>query len=144
VSTAEPIAPSAQATVHVAWAGGHRFDAGRPHGATLRLDGSGESGQSPVDAVLSALASCASADVVDILAKRRTPVTSLTVDVVGQRTAAMPRRLTQITLTFTVAGEGLERAQVERAIDLSITKYCSVRDSLRDDISVDWVLVLHS
>ncbi len=108
----------------------------------MRLDSSGASGPSPLDAVLSALGACASVDVVEILAKRRTPVESLNVEVVGERVDTVPRRLKRATLHFSISGEGIERAQAERAIELSVTKYCSVRDSLREDIAVDWTLTL--
>ena len=131
------------ARVHVKWAGGHRFDAGRPHGPTLRLDGSGETGQSPVDAVLSALASCVSIDVVDILAKRRTPVERLEIAVEGERWTGTPRRLVAMTLAFTIDGAGIDAEHAERAIDLSLNKYCSVRDSLSRDIGITWTLALN-
>lgn len=128
--------------VRVTWAGEHRFDAGRPDGPVLRLDASGATGQSPVDALLSALASCASADVVDILAKRRTPVQTMSVEVEGERVDTTPRRFKHITLHFRVAGTGIERVHAERAIELSLAKYCSVRESLRPDIPVEWTLEL--
>ena len=124
------------------WAGGMRFDSGRPGGPAARFDGSGETGQSPVDGVLSALASCVSVDVVEILAKRRTPAAALTVDVLGERVDTIPRRLKSITLDFHITGDGIEREHAERAIDLSLTRYCSVRDSLAKDIPVTWNLTL--
>jgi putative redox protein len=130
------------AKVRVTWAGGERFDTGRPGGPTARIDGTGETGQGPVDALVSALASCAAIDVVQILAKRRTPVKSLTVDVVGERVDGVPRRLRHATLDFHIAGEGIARGDAERAIDLAINKYCSVRDSLARDIPVEWSLTL--
>ncbi len=83
-------------------------------------------------------------DVVDILAKRRTPVESLEVEVVGERVDTVPRRFTHVTLAFTIAGTGVERAQAERAIELAVTKYCSVRDSLSPDIPVEWTLALEN
>jgi putative redox protein len=83
-----------------------------------------------------------SVDVVEILAKRRTPVATLTVDVVGERVTTIPRRLKRVTLEFHITGAGIEREHAERAIELSITKYCSVRDSLAKDIAVDWSLRL--
>jgi putative redox protein len=129
--------------VQVAWAGAHRFDAGRPGGPTLRIDGSGETGQSPVDAVLSALASCTAVDVVDILEKRRTPVEALTIDVTGERFDGIPRRLTHVLLAYRVDGAGIERVHAERAIELAITKYCSVRDSLSREIVIEWSLALN-
>ncbi len=137
-----PPAPKPPARVRTTWAGGERFDSGRPGGPTARFDGTGETGQSPVDGILSALASCVSIDVVEILAKRRTPVASLAVDVVGERVTTIPRRLKSVKLDFHITGEGIEREHAERAIELSITKYCSVRDSLAKDIHVEWALHL--
>lgn len=134
--------PKPPLRVTVKWAGGHRFDTGREGGSVTRLDGSSETGQSPPEALLSALASCSAVDVVDILAKRRTPVTSLEVKVVGDRVDATPRRFAHITLAFRISGEAIEKAQAERAISLAVTKYCSVRESLRTDIDVDWTLEL--
>jgi putative redox protein len=128
--------------IHVNWVGGHRFDAGRPNGPTARIDGEGETGQSPPETLLSALATCVSYDVIDILAKQRTPIESLEIDVVGQRVDTIPRRYKHITLNFRIAGKGIEKAQALRAIELSATKYCSVGDSLRSDILVDWTLEL--
>lgn len=129
--------------VEVKWRGDRRFDAGRPGGSTLRLDGSGETGQSPVDAVLSALASCVSIDVVEILAKRRTPVERLDIAVTGHRAQGTPRRLVAIDLAFALDGAGIDREQAARAVDLSLNKYCSVRDSLARDIVITWNLVLN-
>ena len=128
--------------IHVKWVGGHRFDAGRPNGTAARIDGDGETGQSPPETLLSALATCVSYDVIDILAKQRTPIESLEIDVVGERVDSIPRRYNYITLSFRIAGKGIERDQALRAIELSATKYCSVRDSLRGDIQVAWNLEL--
>jgi putative redox protein len=110
----------------------------------MRIDASGKTGQSPVDTLLSALATCTASDVVDILEKRRTPIESLRIDVVGERVDTVPRRFKHITLTFHISGEGIEREHAERAIDLSVNKYCSVRDSLSRDVVVDWQLDLNS
>jgi putative redox protein len=126
--------------IHVNWVGGHRFDAGRPNGPTARIDGEGETGQSPPETLLSALATCVSYDVIDILAKQRTPIESLEIDVVGERVDTIPRRYKYITLNFRIGGKGIEKEQAQRAIELSATKYCSVRESLRPDIQVAWTV----
>ncbi|MEY3726254.1 MAG: hypothetical protein RI971_831 [Chloroflexota bacterium] len=129
--------------VTVRWDGAHRFDGGRPgSAATIRLDASGETGPSPVDALLGALASCTGVDIVDILEKRRTPVTSLDIAVTGQRADATPARLTAIALRYRIGGAGIERAHAERAIELAVTKYCSVRDSLDPAMRITWTLEL--
>jgi putative redox protein len=125
------------------WKGEQAFDAGRPDGPVSRIDGNALSGPSPVDTLLSALAACSAIDVVEILKKRRTPVTSLAVEVTGTRVDVVPRRLTHVQLLFHVTGAGIEREQAARAIELSITKYCSVRDSLDPAITIEWELDLH-
>jgi len=95
-----------------------------------------------VDGLLASLAACAGIDVAEILAKRRTPATSLRVEVVGERVTTTPKRLKHVTLNFHIAGDGIDRANAERAIDLAVNKYCSVRDSLRPDVPVEWTLEL--
>ncbi len=128
--------------VEVSWSGGHAFTGGRPTGPKIQLDGDAVLGPGPVDALLMSLASCTSIDVVEMMAKRRTPVTSLDIDVKGDRAGGPPARLTRIVLRYTMSGEGLDRDHAERAIDLSINKYCSVKDSLNPDIPVEWSLEL--
>lgn len=139
-SGAQP--PKPPSRVKVKWAGEHLFDTGRDGGPAARFDGDGKAAQTPPDALLSALASCVSVDVVDILAKRRTPPESLEVDVVGERVDTTPRRFRHITLNFAITGKSIERDQAERAVELAVTKYCSVRDSLAPDINVDWTINL--
>ena len=123
--------------VRAVWAGDHRFDTGRVGGPTARFDGSGDSGQSPPDALLSALAACSGVDVVDILAKRRTPVERLSIDVTFVRRAEMPRRFEHIVLTYRVDGAGIERVHAERAVQLAFATYCSVAASLAPDVVVE-------
>ena len=129
--------------VRATWAGEHRFDTGRPDGPVARLDGSAHTGQSPVDAVLSGLAACSGIDLVDILAKRRTPVERLTIDVEGVRREEAPRRLTRLRVTFHVDGAGIEAVHAERAVILAFEKYCSVAASLAPDTLVETVVVVN-
>ncbi|CAN5352114.1 hypothetical protein BH23GEM2_BH23GEM2_19820 [soil metagenome] len=128
--------------VSVAWGGDQRFEFGRQNRPWVTLDGRGQAGPSPFDALLGAIASCAAIDVVVILEKRRTPVRSLQVEVVAMRAEGVPRRMTSAELHFRIAGAGIEQEQAERAIDLSINKYCSVRSSLDPDAPVTWTLDL--
>ena len=129
--------------VHASWKGGQRFEAGRPDGPAFLIDGTGSAAQGPVDALLSALASCVSIDVVEILAKRKTPVSRFDITVTGQRADATPRRLVEVKLDFAMDGEGIDRPQATRAVDLSLNKYCSVRESMARDILFTWSLTLN-
>ncbi len=138
-----PTAPNA-AHVHVTWAGGLRFDAGPPAGPVARIDGSAETGQGPLDAILSALAICAATDILEILEKRRTPAGRFTADVVGERVETVPRRLRQIDLHYTIDGPDIDRGHAERAVDLALTKYCSVRGSLDPAIPITFVVTLNN
>ena len=131
------------ALAKIVWAGEHRFDAKHPDSETIRMDVSGKTGTSPVTTLLAALGGCVSVDVIDILAKRKTPVEALEIDVQATRVNGTPKRLASATLNFDIKGTGIERVHAERAIDLAINKYCSVRDSLRQDINVDWTLTLN-
>jgi putative redox protein len=108
----------------------------------MRLDGNAESGQTPVDGLVSALAACTMVDVVDILAKRRTPATALKVEAVAQRASAIPARVTQVALEYRLDGDA-DRETAERAIALAITKYCSVRDSLDPALPIEASLTLN-
>jgi putative redox protein len=130
--------------VAVTWAGDQQFDGGRVGGATIHVDGRGATGPSPVDALLIALASCTGIDVVDILAKRRTPVESLSIQVTGERANAVPSRVSAVDIAFTMKGAGVERVHAERAIELAVTKYCSVRDTLDPNMPIRWTLNLES
>jgi putative redox protein len=129
--------------VHAVWKGEQRFDAGRPGEEKTRLDGTGKTGQSPVDALCSAIAACTGIDVVEILAKRRTPVERLDIDVVGERSDGTPRRIVGLQLTYRIEGAGIDREHAERAIDLAVNKYCAVRESLARDIEVHWSMTLN-
>jgi len=128
--------------VLVTWTGGQSFTAGRADGPVQVIDGDAVTGPSPVDTLLNALAACTAIDVVEILAKRRTPVATLSVSVEGARAQATPSRLIGIVLHYTISGAGIERTHAERAVDLSVNKYCSVRDSLDPNLPVRWTLAL--
>lgn len=124
------------------WKGEEEFDVSKPGGLATRIDGHGKTGMGPVDTLLGALATCSAMDVVGILRKQRTPVSSLEVEVTGQRAQATPAAVTHAMLKFTITGEGIQREQALKAIELSVTKYCSVRDSLDPAIPVEWELEL--
>lgn len=143
-TTAMPIVGKPPATVSVTWTGDHRFEGVRQSGGpSITMDSTGHAGPSPVDTLLCALGGCTGVDVVDILTKRRTPMTTLTVDVQGERFAGTPSRITRIHLVYHITGADVERVHAERAIELAVTKYCSVRDSLDPNMPITWALELN-
>jgi putative redox protein len=108
----------------------------------LVIDGDSAAGCSPVQLLAMALASCMSADIVDIVRKGRHQLTAFRATLTGQRAAEPPRRLLAVTLEFTLTGV-IPDAAVERAIALSRDKYCSVWHSLRQDIELSTVFTIH-
>jgi putative redox protein len=82
-------------------------------------------GPSPMEAVLMALCSCTSVDVVSILKKKRQPVTGLRVSAVATQAPSPPRVFTHIKLTYAVRGR-VSRKAAQDAVSLSKQKYCSV------------------
>jgi putative redox protein len=112
-------------------------------GPTITVDNTGKAEPGPVDTLLIALAACTTEDVLTILEKRRTPASRLEIEVEGKRANATPARLTDVHLRYVIDGDGIDRANTLRAIELAVTKYCSVRDSLDQSIAIDWSLVLN-
>lgn len=92
-------------------------------------------GVKPSDLLLLAVASCASFDVVDILAKQREPLADLRVGCSGEQMPAAPYTFTKIHIHYVVHGP-VNPAKLERAINLSQIKYCSVINSLGPQVAV--------
>lgn len=99
----------------------------------MTLDSAADAGPSPMQALAFGLAACMAMDVVHILKKGRHDLRGLRADLSGSRAPETPHRFTAITLNYTVNGD-VPTDAVERAIDLSREKYCSVWHSLRQDI----------
>ncbi len=84
---------------------------------------------------------CMSIDVLTILQKGRVEVTSLETRVEAERAPEPPKYFTRVRLTFSLEGPSPEeRGKVDRAIELSREKYCSVFHSLRPDLEFETVV----
>lgn len=122
--------------IELVWRGDERFDAVTPSGVELAIDGSRETGVSPVEALAVALASCMGVDVVDILKKGREDLTGCRIRVDGDRRDTPPRRYTALRLEIELTGWSLNRTKAERAVQLSRDTYCSVWSSMAPDIEL--------
>lgn len=121
---------------------GTRF-VGERDGVRTAIDGSGRAGASPVALLLEALAGCSAADVVEILHKGRQDLRGLWVRARADRRPEPPRYLTRVELVFRIAGD-VAREKAERAVALSLEKYCSVSHTLRRDLELEWSVELES
>ena len=104
--------------------------------ARLTVDSDGAAGPSPMQALAFALAGCMAMDVVHMLRKGRHDLHGLRLDLSATRAPEQPRRFTAVTLHFIVTG-AVPTDAIQRAIDLSREKYCSVWHSMRQDITLD-------
>jgi putative redox protein len=114
------------------WEADLRFRA-MPDRVPLVLDGRSQAGPSPVEALALALASCMAVDVADILQKGRHRLSAMRTQFTGERAPEPPSRFTEIRLHFALDTDAPAHA-IDRAIELSHDKYCSVWHSMRQDI----------
>jgi putative redox protein len=129
-------------TVRLEQVGAAAFEATAGSGGKLIVDGSpdigGEGrGMRPMELLLASLASCSAMDVVHILRKQRQSLERLTIDIEGVRVDATPAPYKTVKLVFTAHGT-VEPDKLQRAVGLSVEKYCSVGASLDPKIAVTW------
>jgi putative redox protein len=122
-------------TATLTWQGDLRFRA-TSGDAAIVFDSESSAGPSPVQALAMALAGCMAIDIADILIKGRHELSSLAAGITGVRRDQPPHYFVQFTLHFTLTGD-IPAHAVERAIQLSRDKYCSVWQSLRQDTRLD-------
>jgi putative redox protein len=134
VSDPKAGAPPGALVLDLEWLGDHRLR-GRSEGVEMVLDSPPVAGPSPVQALAFALAGCMATDVVVVMRRGRFDLQGLEARLVAERAPAEPRRIVKVALHLRLAGE-IPRDRVERAIQLSREKYCSVWHSLRTDIGL--------
>lgn len=117
----------------VKFAGDDLFIGTSPSGHAFAIDTKGDrkSAPTPMEMLLVSVAACTAADVISILQKKRQDVTEYLVQVEGTRAEDYPRKFTAFNVHHIVHGRGVSADAVERAIELSDTKYCSVAATVR-------------
>ena len=128
----------------VRWIGGKQFVGidSTKHSVVLSTTDEGV-GMKPSELMLVALAACTAVDVVEILAKKRQPLTSLEISTSAEQDADPPWTFRKIHLHYKLSGVGLTEKAVAQAIELSEEKYCSEASTLRGvaEISYDYEVV---
>jgi len=117
---------------NVRWVTGKQFvgiDSSK-HSVVLSTGDEGV-GVKPSEMLLVALSACTAVDVVDILAKKRTPLSYLEIVATGEQDPNPPWPYRKIHLLYKISGKGLTEKSVSQAIALSEEKYCSVAATIR-------------
>jgi putative redox protein len=117
-------------TVQVKWSHDRLFEGIGSNGATALMSPTDGPGVSPMQMLLLGMGGCTAYDVVDILEKQRQPLTGLELEITGARGEEQPKPWTQIHVLYRFRGDGLDAAKVERAIALSVEKYCGALATL--------------
>lgn len=131
---------AASLSVKLVQTGAAKFAATSPSGASLVIDGPADmggenAGMRPMEVQLAALAGCSALDVVSIMKKQRQPLERLEIEVNGDRADAVPAVYTRIHLRFVGHGP-IELEKLQRAVALSMEKYCSVTKMLEPTVTI--------
>lgn len=129
--------------VQIDWQGKRKFRAVGGSGHPVTMDakadiGGEDSGVRPMELLLMGLGGCTGIDIAMILEKMRLTVDDFQMQVLGDRAEEMPQRFTDITLHYVLKGPDLTPEKVERAIVLSVDKYCSASASLNANLRVTY------
>lgn len=111
---------------------------GSGHSVILGTKGQGEHspGPSAMELVLIGAGGCSAWDVVSILEKARQKISDVSVELEADRAETDPKVFTRIHLRFTVTGRGVDLRHAERAVQLSVEKYCSAMAMLEKTAKV--------
>ncbi len=112
-----------------------QFNGTSSSGHSLIMDaedasGGHNSGFRPMELLLVGFGGCTGMDVISILRKKRQEITGLEMNVKGEKSDDYPKIYRSINVEYVVRGKNVQKEAVERAIDLSLNKYCSVGATL--------------
>lgn len=125
----------------VTWKGKMSFEGSSDSGFSLPLGtdpgvGGDNDGFRPMELIGIGLAGCTGMDVISILQKKKQLVSNFEVQVHAQKASDHPRVFTGIEVEYIVTGDNIDRAAVERAVELSVTKYCPAQAMLSKAVPI--------
>lgn len=91
---------------------------------------------SPTELLLSSITACAAVDIVSMIKKKRKIFIDLKAETSGDRKKEHPRGFTHINIKFIITSPNITEKELDKIIDLAVNKYCSVADSLNNNIQL--------
>jgi putative redox protein len=118
----------------VRYEGGMKFVGQGKSGHPVAMDaaaevGGADSAARPIEALLCSLGACTGMDVISILRKMRTEPTALAIELEDERGTEYPKAIKKVHLVYRVKGQ-VPEANLRKAIDLSLSTYCPIANSL--------------
>ncbi|MBV7269029.1 OsmC family protein [Winogradskyella luteola] len=130
------------------WQGGLTFESDNPSGKSVIMDTDIEGqeeryGLSPKAMMLSSLAGCTALDVISTLDKMKEEIDDFKIEVLGELTDEHPRYYHSVVVDYHFYGSDLNKNKCERAVDLSVEKYCGVMEMFRRFAKIETNIVYH-
>ena len=134
--------------VQTKWSQGSQFVSNNPSGHSLTMfdaseDQGNTAGFGPKALMLSSLAGCSGLDVVSLLKKMRAEVAEFTIDVTAELTEEHPKYYNKVKVDYHFSDANLEADKIQKAVNLSVTKYCGVMEMFRQFSTVETEIHLH-
>ena len=134
--------------VTTTWRENKLFESDNPGGRTLLIDtseahGGNDAGYRPKALMLSSLAGCSGLDVVSLLEKMRVTLTDFIIVVTGELTAEHPKFYNKVLVDYHFYGSELPEDKINKAVDLSVEKYCGVMEMFRQFATITIGIHLH-
>ncbi len=130
------------------WQDGLTFESDNPSGKSVIMDTDIEGqeeryGLSPKAMMLSSLAGCTALDVISTLDKMKEEIDDFKIEVLGELTEEHPRYYHSVVVDYHFYGSDLNKNKCERAVDLSVEKYCGVMEMFRRFAKIETNIVYH-
>jgi len=130
------------------WKGGLTFESDNPSRKTVIMDTNIEGqneryGLSPKAMMLSSLAGCSALDVISTLDKMKVEIDDFKIEVSGELTDEHPRYYHSVEVDYHFYGSDLNKKKCERAVDLSVEKYCGVMEMFRRFADIKTNIIYH-
>lgn len=110
---------------------------------TVRQLNGNEGGTKPMELVLLALGSCTAMDVLSIIKKMRITLDDFKIDIEAENADEHPKVFTKITLNYRFYGQDLDKEKLEKAINLSQDRYCSVSAMLSKTADIEYKILIN-
>lgn len=134
--------------VTTSWKKNNEFETDNPSEHTLTMfnnsDDNGETvGFAPKALMLSSLAGCSGLDVVSLLAKMHAEVADFKIEVTAELTEEHPKFYHKVKVDYHFTDHDLHPKKIQKAVNLSVTKYCGVMEMFRQFAEVEIEIFLH-
>ncbi|NND80525.1 MAG: OsmC family protein [Maribacter sp.] len=130
------------------WLGNMTFESNNPSGHNLTIDiakedGGDGNGFRPKALMLSSLAGCSGLDVASLIKKMKLEVEDFTIETIANLTDEHPKFYDSVKIEYHFHGNNLNEKKLQRAVDLSIEKYCGVMEMFRQFAKLEIKTIFH-